>query len=197
MLTFAAPLQAQLTRAEFRATRGEDVVRGYFEWSPTDPIWYSIRGSLGSGKNIWRIAGGMSLNGFDLFPMTSVSLEVINNFGIAAPSTFEPNTQIGDQITFFGTADVRSGLQSVQNVYFRDETGLLLTSIVQPTTQAVFDQFSSSRIDLFRLNGEIQTFQLEEWRIVSNVAEPSTVWLCACGLLALAFLSARRRMSGP
>lgn len=114
---------------EFVATKGTDVARGFFEWSPVSPISGTFTDGAGNGKTLWQIAGGISLNGSTIQPVTSVILEVINNMFIAAPA---PNSLIGDRYTRFGTASPGSGLQSVQNFRFRDESGLLLSSIEQP-----------------------------------------------------------------
>ena len=49
---------AQAARAEFVATKGTDVARGFFEWSPLSPIFFAITDGARNGKTLWQIAGG-------------------------------------------------------------------------------------------------------------------------------------------
>ncbi len=173
-------LDANAVRVDFIAERGADVATGYFEWESTDPVSYSIFDEFGNGKIIWEISGAIGLSGNAVMPMIDVRLEVMDNWFIDAPV---PNTLIGDQITLFGTAAAGSGLFSVQNFYFRDESGLLFDSITQPTQQSDFDQFTDNRADLFPLPS-VETFTLTQWQVVA-VPIPATVWLfgSALGLL--------------
>lgn len=158
-------------RVDFVAQRSGDTVVGYFRWSGTNEIVYSNIEQLGQGKTLWNIQGAMGLNGQGPLPMTDTRLEVMNNWFIDAPI---PNSIVGDQITFFGTAANGSGLQSVQNFYFRDETGLLFSSVLQPTTQTEFDVFSSVRADMFFGSGP-ETFTLTQWLVTNEVPEPQSL----------------------
>jgi hypothetical protein len=174
---------ALAARVDFTAVRGFDTATGYFEWSPDNPIYYSVADGFGNGKILWTISGAIALNGTPT-PMTDVTLEVMNNWYIDAPI---PNSLIGDQITLFGTASPTSGLYSVQNFYFRDETGTLLTEIRQPNSQADFDAFQSVRVDLMT-NGGLQSFALTQWSVTSLVPIPAALWLFGGALGALGVL---------
>ncbi len=179
-LGFSTCLSALPIRAEFTATKGTDVVRGFFEWTASNPVFHTAGDGAGNGKTLWRISGGISLNDpTSFYTMTDVTLEVMDNWFIDAPI---PNSMLGDQYTLFGVAPPGSGLQSVQNFYFRDESSLLLSSIAQPTTQGQFDAFVDRRADLFIAGRPfIDTFALTEWRVISNdpitVPEPHSVAL--------------------
>lgn len=151
---------------EFTAVDGSDIATGYFEWDPSNTIFHSILDDDGNGKILWNISGAIGLNGSAVLPMIqNVILEVMDNWSI-------DGHEIGDQITFFGTASPGSGLRSVQNFYFIDDSGLLLETIQQPTTQQDFDQFSEVRVDLW-VDGEssLRTFTLTEWIVHSDSDE--------------------------
>ena len=178
----------QAVHVDFTAQRAGDIATGYFEWSATDTIIYNNVDQFNHGKTLWRITGAIALNGLSPQPMTDTTLEVMNNSFIDAPV---PNSLIGDQITLFGTAAAGSGLQSVQNFYFRDESGLLFSSVAQPSTQASFDAFSSVRIDLAFGSG-IQTFTLTQWTVVAEVPEPTAPLLLLIGCAGIVFSRNKR-----
>lgn len=178
-------------RVDFTAQRGGDTAVGYFEWFSTDAVSYSSIDLFGHGKTLWQITGAIGLNGQGPLPLTDTHLEVMNDWFIDAPT---PNSIIGDQITLFGTAATGSGLQSVQNFYFRDETGLLISSISQPSTQVGFDVFSSVRVDLFFGSGP-ETFTLTQWSVISEVPEPQSVVILILGFVAVISKKPLRRWS--
>lgn len=183
LLTSIWGINAYAVHVEFTALYGNDIAQGFFQWDSSAPVIAEALDSSGNGKILWDISGSIVLNGGTLSPMTNVVLEVMNNWFIDAPI---PNTLIGDQFTLFGTAVPQSGLFSVQNFYFRDETSLLLNSIMQPYQQYDFDQFSDVRVDLFLPGVGRQTFDLDQWK-VSQIPTPSTALLLLSGLIYCVF----------
>tara|TARA_R110002096_G_scaffold226108_4_gene415435 strand:- start:382 stop:1023 length:642 start_codon:yes stop_codon:yes gene_type:complete len=183
------------TRIDFEAAKGADIARGFFEWMAAAPISSSIFNSAGDGKILWEISGGISLNSTMIFPMTRVILEVMDNWSIDAPA---PGTLIGDQITLFGTAHASSGIRSVANFIFRDETGLLFSSVSLPTHQSDFDQFADARADLILVSDPSMatTFRITKWQVqpandADSIPEPGTFGLALLGLVGSAFFTRR------
>lgn len=180
LLTSIWGINAYAVHVEFTALRGNDIAQGFFQWDSFAPVTAEALDGSGNGKILWGISGGIGLNGKQS-AMTNVTLEIMNNWFIDASI---PNSLIGDQITFFGTAAATSGLFSVQNFYFRDETGLLFNSIMQPSTQKDFDQFSDVRVDLFLPGIGVQTFELVRWDVL-EIPLPNTALLFFSALIML------------
>lgn len=170
-------------RFDFIAENQENKARGYFQWNESDSIFADIRDDQGNGKTLWNIQGGIVLDssGSSVLPMVDVILEVMDNWFIDAPI---PNSIIGDQITLFGTASLGSGLFSVQNFYFKDETGLLLESIKKPSSQEIFDQFIDVKVDLIPFGKfAVESYTLTEWQLVRPVPLYSAAFYFLSSLL--------------